>query len=67
MSPMSEVVDNEAVEMDPFRLAEGVARSEEGRRSFGGEVSTRRGGMVREVWDGLVEDVFGPRKGTRVF
>lgn len=69
---MSEVVDNESVEIDPFTLTETVGRSRQGEelkevRSVGGGSGggggNAEGGTVREFWRGVVEDVFGGSQG----
>ncbi|KAF2490705.1 hypothetical protein BU16DRAFT_585094 [Lophium mytilinum] len=54
-SAMSEVSDSGAVDFQG--LAEKVGKAVEGK--VGGE----EGGMARQVWGGLVEDLFGPRGG----
>lgn len=72
-SPMSEVVDNHAVEIDPFSLTETVGKArfeEESKRGVGlssGAASTAAGageekkGIVREVWSGILDDLLGPK------
>ncbi|KAJ5081989.1 hypothetical protein N7532_011032 [Penicillium argentinense] len=66
-SPMSEVVDNHAVDIDPFSLTEAVGRSrvgEEMNRRTNGETSTESG-VVRELWTGFLDDVLGPKQVAR--
>lgn len=66
-SPMSEVVDNDAADINPFDLTEQVGRAR--RRAVssaeaaggGGE----EGGVVKELWGGFMDDVFGKGKGSR--
>ncbi|KAJ5673903.1 hypothetical protein N7462_009342 [Penicillium macrosclerotiorum] len=62
-SPMSEVVDNHAVDLDPFSLTEAVGRSRIGeelqRRQNG---SSKEPGVVRELWSGFLDDVLGPKQ-----
>lgn len=72
-SPMSEVVDNHAVDMDPFSLTETVGRSRIGAllqqrasAAFGGgsSKSTPSGekGMARELWSEFLNDLMGPKQ-----
>lgn len=64
-SPMSEVVDNHSVDIDPFSLTEAVSRSltgqEQQRRANGSQ--SGEPGVVKELWAGFLDDVLGP-KGT---
>ncbi|KAL4921222.1 hypothetical protein BDW62DRAFT_141689 [Aspergillus aurantiobrunneus] len=59
-SPMSEVVDNDSVEINPFTLSETVEKSR-----YIAELS-RRGnkssGVASELWSGLLDDLLGPRQ-----
>lgn len=68
-SAMSEVVDNVAVDIDPFTLTEAVGRSRIGeelqRRQNGGAEEKKEPGVVRELWSGLLDDVFGPKESAR--
>lgn len=61
-SAMSEVVDNHAVDLDPFSLTEAVGRSRAGeeiqRRSNG----SSEPGVIRELWAGFLDDVMGPKE-----
>ncbi|KAJ5787239.1 hypothetical protein N7457_002229 [Penicillium paradoxum] len=61
-SAMSEVVDNHAIDFDPFSLTEAVGRSRVGeeiqRRSNGHSEP----GIVRELWTGFLDDVMGPKE-----
>jgi hypothetical protein len=82
-SPLSEVVDNDAAEIDPFRLTElvgearrrsaaaveeaveagaGVVAAAAAKKSEEGEGS----GVVRELWGGFVDDVFGKKSDSRL-
>jgi hypothetical protein len=59
-SAMSEVVDNHAVDLDPFSLTEAVGRSrvgEEMKRQEKGQP-----GAFRELWAGFLDDVMGPKE-----
>ncbi|KAL4938991.1 hypothetical protein BDV06DRAFT_199729 [Aspergillus oleicola] len=58
-SPMSEVVDNDSVEIDPFSLTEAVGRSR-----FAAELKSEQGkasGVVSELWSGFLDDLLGPK------
>ncbi|KAM5435744.1 hypothetical protein MferCBS31731_006193 [Microsporum ferrugineum] len=57
-SPMSEVVDNHALELNPFNLTEAVSRSRDGARASAAGQETI-GGAVRDLWRGMLEDVKG--------
>ncbi|KAJ6063987.1 hypothetical protein N7499_012667 [Penicillium canescens] len=63
-SAMSEVVDNHAVDLDPFSLTEAVGRSRVGeemnRRESGSGVAQT--GVIRELWSGFLDDVMGPKE-----
>lgn len=62
-SPMSEVVDNHSIDIDPFSLTEAVGRSrvgEEVQRRTNGSSSNQ--GVMRELWSGFLEDVLGPKE-----
>jgi hypothetical protein len=63
-SPMSEVVDNHAVDIDPFSLTETVGRSrigEETQRRTNGSASGEQG-VMRELWSGFLDDILGPKE-----
>lgn len=68
-SAMSEVVDNVAVDIDPFSLTEAVGRSRVGeelrRRENGGASVSKETGVVRELWSGFLDDVLGPKQTVR--
>ncbi|KAJ6122417.1 hypothetical protein N7512_004882 [Penicillium capsulatum] len=65
-SAMSEVVDNHAVDIDPFSLTEAVGRSQVGqeqqRRANGSQ--DREPGVVKELWTGFLDDVLGPKRSS---
>lgn len=69
-SPMSEVVDNHAVDMDPFSLTETVGRSRIGamlqqRASAAfssGSTSSGEKGVARELWGSFLDDLLGPKQ-----
>jgi hypothetical protein len=65
-SAMSEVVDNVAVDLDPFSLTEAVGRSrvgEEIQRTRNG--GPAKPGVVSELWAGFLDDAFGPKEPAR--
>ncbi|OAL70697.1 hypothetical protein A7D00_5025 [Trichophyton violaceum] len=57
-SPMSEVVDNHALDFNPFNLTEAVSRSRDGARASASTQETV-GGAVRDLWRGMLEDIKG--------
>lgn len=62
-SPMSEVVDNDAMDIDPFSLTETVARSREGeelQRESRAAHAQRQKSVVQELWSGFLDDLLGP-------
>ena len=65
-SPMSEVVDNHSIDIDPFSLTEAVGRSrvgEEVQRRANGKSSET--GVIKELWAGFLDDVLGPKEVAR--
>ncbi|PGH16460.1 hypothetical protein AJ79_01791 [Helicocarpus griseus UAMH5409] len=65
-SAMSEVVDNHAVEFDPFTLTETVRRSRDAAVAAEKREEMRNGtvgGVARQFWEGIVEDVLGSKGG----
>ena len=59
-SPMSEVVDNGSVEIDPFNLTEAVGRSRQGEELKKEEASLK--GPIQEFWSGFLDDLLGPKQ-----
>ncbi|KAK2873234.1 hypothetical protein FQN49_002507 [Arthroderma sp. PD_2] len=57
-SPMSEVVDNHALELNPFNLTEAVSKSRDGARASAASEDTL-GGAVKDLWKGMLDDVKG--------
>ncbi|KAF3491912.1 uncharacterized protein GIQ15_01429 [Arthroderma uncinatum] len=57
-SPMSEVVDNHALDFNPFNLTEAVSRSRDGARASAAGQETL-GGVVKDLWKGMLDDVKG--------
>ncbi len=64
-SAMSDVIDNGAMQLDPFDLVNSVSQA---ARQLGRKVSAETKetkGVIRQVWNGLVDDIFGsPKLGT---
>lgn len=61
-SPMSEVVDNHAVEIDPFSLTETVGRSQHGEEVNRHGGKQRQPGIFKELWGGILDDLLGPQQ-----
>jgi hypothetical protein len=61
-SAMSEVVDNHAVDLDPFSFTEAVGRSRVGEEMKRRESSAQQPGVMRELWSGFLDDVMGPKE-----
>lgn len=64
-SPMSDVTDNDSVDMDPFDLTSKVTNA----AVIGASKVTgmpiqklKEKGAVKELWAGLIDDVFGSSK-----
>lgn len=64
-SAMSEVVDNHAVELDPFSLTEAVGRSRVGEEIQRSQNATAQPGAFKELWSGFLDDVMGPKETLR--
>ncbi|KAL4927193.1 uncharacterized protein BDV17DRAFT_292864 [Aspergillus undulatus] len=63
-SPMSEVVDNDSVEIDPFSLTEAVGKSR-----YAAELKSEQSkgtGVVSELWSGFLDDLLGPKQPNTV-
>ena len=65
-SPMSEVVDNESVDIDPFSPTETVGRSRFGEmlQRHSGSASGEKG-VIRELWGSMLDDLLGPKQQLR--
>lgn len=60
-SAMSEVVDNHALDINPFNLTETVSKSRNAADATNGDNTVK--GAVKELWHGMVEDLTGtPRQ-----
>lgn len=63
-SAMFEVVDNHAVELSPFDLTNKVTTAATGAATKVAEMGRERmkePSVLQEIWDGLVNDIFGPK------
>ncbi|KAL8660499.1 MAG: hypothetical protein Q9202_006494 [Teloschistes flavicans] len=56
-SAMSEVTDNHAIEIDPYNLTSKVTVA----AANIAKVPAREASAMRELWGGLLDDLFGPR------
>ena len=66
-SAMYEVVDNHAVEISPFDLTNKVTTAATEAASKMTRMSTERlkePGVVKELWNGLLDDILGAKKAT---
>ncbi|CAG7944575.1 unnamed protein product [Penicillium nalgiovense] len=61
-SAMSEVVDNHAIDLDPFSLTEAVGRSRVGEEIQRRSNDSSEPGVIRELWAGFLDDVMGPKE-----
>lgn len=60
-SAIADVVDNHAIELDPYALTETVGKAAKKVT----EQASEEIGVVQQVWKGFLDDVFG-RKGPRI-
>ena len=58
---MSEVTDNHAMDLDVYELTGKVTKAAK-KVKEGGE---REIGVVRELWEGLLDDLMGAKKGAK--
>jgi hypothetical protein len=61
VSPMSEVVDNHSVDIDPYRLTETVGRSRDGENQRRMAADNQEKGVIGELWSGFLDDLLGPK------
>ncbi|MCJ1290465.1 hypothetical protein MMC34_002003 [Xylographa carneopallida] len=61
VSAMSEVTDNHSVEIDMFDLTKQVGKAAKGMMDTNVENVKKSGGMMREVWNGFVDDLLGKK------
>ncbi|KAJ9297918.1 hypothetical protein DTO271G3_4139 [Paecilomyces variotii] len=61
VSVMSDVVDNHAVDIDPFSLTEAVGKSR-GNAIRAQNGQSQETGILRDLWSGIVEDILGPKQ-----
>lgn len=60
-SAMSEVVDNHAMDVDPFDLTNTVTNAAAKMTGVPAE-KLKEPGVVQELWNGMLDDVFGSKK-----
>jgi len=66
-SPMSEVVDNHALEIDPFKLTETVGKSRDGESQRIATAGTQQqNGMMGQLWSGFLDDLLGSKKSISI-
>ncbi|KAI9785748.1 MAG: hypothetical protein M1839_008765 [Geoglossum umbratile] len=58
-SAMSEVVDNNSILIDPFKLTEQVSGAAARSKTA---VAGKKPSELKALWDGLLDDIFGPAK-----
>ncbi|KAL8930262.1 MAG: hypothetical protein Q9208_000879 [Pyrenodesmia sp. 3 TL-2023] len=63
-SAMSEVTDNHAMDLDPYNLTKTVAVAAT-RTAEDAMEKIREAGTVRELWSGLLDDLFGSKRVTK--
>ncbi|RDW57021.1 uncharacterized protein DSM5745_11594 [Aspergillus mulundensis] len=61
-SPMSEVVDNDSVEIDPFSLTEAVGKSRYAAELKSQQQQSETKSVASELWNGLLDDLLGPKQ-----
>ncbi|KAE8146705.1 hypothetical protein BDV25DRAFT_162014 [Aspergillus avenaceus] len=61
-SPMAEVVDNNAVDLDPFSITEAVRKSRSGEELQKQQNGSSEPGVVKELWTGFLDDLLGPKQ-----
>lgn len=64
VSPMTEVVDNHSVDIDPFSLTEAVGKSRFEAELQQQRKAAKEPGVVRELWTGMWEDIFRPSQSS---
>lgn len=63
-SPMSDVVDNQSLDFDPFNLTQTVKQAAApGDLASGQKESV--GAAAKELWSGFLDDVLGPKQHSR--
>ena len=63
-SAMSEVTDNDAIELDPYDLTSKVTAAAAKMAGMPVE-KLKEPGAVREIWDGFLDDLLGSKKLAR--
>ena len=64
-SAMREVTDNHAVDVDPYTLTEKVAAAASKLGHVPVSKANEEVGALRELWNGLLDDLFGEKKSAR--
>lgn len=64
-SAMSEVTDNHAIELDPYNLTSKVTAAAAKMAGMPVE-KLKEPGVVKELWNGFLDDLLGSRKMARV-
>ena len=62
-SAMSDVMDNHSADMDPFDLTNKVTNA--ASKMTGVPAEELKEGAIRQLWAGLVDDVFGSRQPSK--
>lgn len=60
-SPMSEVVDNHAAEIDVFKITEAVGQAAAGA----GKQIKQESTALKQVWDGFLDDLLGQKEANQ--
>ena len=63
-SAMSEVTDNHAIELDPYDLTSKVTAAAATMTGMPVE-KLKESGVMKEIWDGLLDDLLGSKKAAR--
>lgn len=63
-SPMSDVVDNQSLDFDPFNLTQTV-RQASAPQDLARSQKETVGAAVKELWSGLLDDVLGPKQQSK--
>jgi hypothetical protein len=68
-SPMSEVVDNHSVDIDPFKLTEVVGKSRHGelqRKATAAGSRKHEQGVFGQLWTGILDDLIEPQRSSSI-
>ncbi|KAI9771272.1 MAG: hypothetical protein M1840_002242 [Geoglossum simile] len=61
-SAMSEVVDNNSIQIDPFELTEQVSDAAARSSSKGAMGAKKEMSELKYLWNGILDDIFGPTR-----